>query len=134
MGWEERRSMALGSQKLLDALKAFSDGNRLQILASLRDGRKCVQDLTGAVDCGQSLVSFHLRTLLDAGLIDVVPRGRFHCYSIRREAFEELELELAELRDAAAAVRPGGPADGTCCPGAGPGAGEPCVPEGVAVF
>ncbi len=48
---------------------ALSDETRLQLLELLRDGEQCVCDLTDALDAAQSRLSFHLKTLKDAGLV-----------------------------------------------------------------
>lgn len=96
--------MKTPSEKTLEGLKALGDAHRLRILEVLGDGRKCVRDLTDAMGCGQALVSFHLRILLEAGLIELVPEGRFHCYAIRSAGLEELDEELRVLGDRAAAA------------------------------
>jgi ArsR family transcriptional regulator len=43
--------------------RALGDETRLKIL------EQCVCDLTDALEAGQSLMSFHLKTLKDAGLL-----------------------------------------------------------------
>ena len=48
---------------------ALSDPRRLRILDLLRAGERCVCDLQADLDCGQSLLSFHLKTLRDAALL-----------------------------------------------------------------
>ena len=55
--------------RLERAFHALSDAKRLRILEVLRDGECCVCDLAGSLDIRQSLLSFHLRTLRDAGLV-----------------------------------------------------------------
>ena len=48
---------------------ALSDPTRLRIVERLAEGEQCVCDLTGALEAGQSRLSFHLKTLKDAGLV-----------------------------------------------------------------
>jgi ArsR family transcriptional regulator len=48
---------------------ALSDETRIAIIVRLRDGEKCVCDLTDLLDAAQSRLSFHLKTLKDAGLV-----------------------------------------------------------------
>ena len=77
--------------------KALSDPHRLRILDRLRAGERCVCDLTDALDAGQSLLSFHLRTLKDAGLVSDRREGRWSYYELNAEALEELETFLDAL-------------------------------------
>jgi len=77
---------------------ALSDVTRLQILDLLRRGECCVCDLTEQLDAAQSRLSFHLRTLKDAGLVTDRREGRWVHYALRVEALEELEAVLERLR------------------------------------
>ena len=89
---------------------ALSDYNRLRILEQLLGGERCVCDLTGAMDAGQSLLSFHLKTLKEAGLVRDRRVGRWAYYSLAPEAFEEVqELAAALAEDARAS------GDSQCC-------------------
>ena len=76
---------------------ALSDETRLCLLAMLRDGERCVCDLTGALDSGQSRLSFHLKTLKDAGLVQDRKEGRWSYYSLVPEALEGLDEAVASL-------------------------------------
>src|SRR5262245_58299608 len=89
---------------------ALSDETRLQLLELLREGEQCVCDLTDALDAAQSRLSFHLKTLKDAGLVTDRRQGRWVYYSLNPAAFEALAQIVAGLHP-----RPGrGPA--RCCP------------------
>jgi ArsR family transcriptional regulator len=77
---------------------ALSDETRLQIIDQLKDGEQCVCDMTDAFKTGQSRLSFHLKVLKGAGLIVDRPEGRWTYYSLNREALEELEEIVHELR------------------------------------
>ena len=77
---------------------ALSDETRLAILARLRHGERCVCDLTGALDAAQSRLSFHLKTLKDAGLVVDRPAGRWTYYAIDPAGLAGLDAALAELR------------------------------------
>lgn len=95
----------------LRRLKALADEKRLRILSRLASGEHCVCDLTGALDAGQSLLSFHLKTLKDAGLVTDRRSGRWVYYAISASGLEELESFLRSLREAAALAGPAG----SCC-------------------
>ena len=78
-------------------LKALSDPNRLRILDRLRGGERCVCDLTDALDAGQSLLSFHLKCLKDAGLVTDRREGRWAYYTLNTEALREVEAFVGSL-------------------------------------
>jgi len=86
----------------LDALtrrfKALSDPHRLRILDRLRGGEHCVCELTGVLDAGQSLLSFHLKTLKDAGLVNDRREGRWMHYAVNPEALAEIAEFVSSLR------------------------------------
>jgi len=84
-----------------DAFQALSDPKRLRILELLREGELCVCELTDALGVGQSLLSFHLKTLRDAGLVRGRRDGRWVHYSLDREALRELRGRLGRLLGAA---------------------------------
>ena len=55
----------------------------------LRSGESCVCDLAGSLEIRQSLLSFHLRTLRDAGLVTDRKEGRWVHYALNEEVLEE---------------------------------------------
>jgi ArsR family transcriptional regulator len=89
---------------------ALSDEKRLRIIEVLRGGERCVCDLVDVLDAGQSLLSFHLKTLKAAGLVSDRKQGRWSYYRLNAEPFEEVEAVAAALRADAERA-----ADSTCC-------------------
>lgn len=85
---------------LLCRLNALADEKRLRILEILGEGEKCVCDLAGALGAGQSLLSFHLRTLKEAGLVADRREGRWAYYSLLPEALAEVADQLGGLAPA----------------------------------
>ena len=77
---------------------ALADETRLRILARLGEGEQCVCDLTDALEAGQSRLSFHLKTLKDAGLVRDRRQGRWVYYSLNPEAVEAMEELVKALR------------------------------------
>ena len=78
--------------------RALSDEKRLRIVERLRRGEHCVCDLQGDLDAGQSLLSFHLKTLKEAGIVSDRREGRWAFYRLNPDVFAELEAFLGELR------------------------------------
>jgi len=70
--------------------QALSDETRLEIVAMLSHGERCVCDLQDALDAAQSRLSFHLKTLKDAGLVTDRREGRWVYYALNRELLDEM--------------------------------------------
>ncbi|HPA50868.1 MAG TPA: metalloregulator ArsR/SmtB family transcription factor [Thermoanaerobaculia bacterium] len=89
------------AERLADLFHALSDPTRIRILAALRNGEQCVCNLTGLLVAQQSRLSFHMKTLKDAGLVKDRREGRWIHYSLVPEAVEEIRVALEELEAAA---------------------------------
>ena len=89
---------------------ALSDEKRLRIIEVLRDGERCVCDLVEVMDAGQSLLSFHLKTLKAAGLVSDRKQGRWSYYRLNADPFDEVQAIAAAFRSDAERA-----ADSTCC-------------------
>lgn len=77
---------------------ALADETRLRIIERLLEGEQCVCDLTDALQTGQSRLSFHLKTLKEAGLLKDRPEGRWIYYALNPDALAELREFLATLQ------------------------------------
>lgn len=84
---------------------ALSDETRLEIIRLLSGGERCVCDLTDALDAAQSRLSFHLKTLRDAGIVKDRRAGRWIYYSLNRETFIEIENLVTTLKPSARVAR-----------------------------
>jgi ArsR family transcriptional regulator len=82
----------------LRLFRALGDETRLRLLEQLHGGEQCVCDLTDELEASQSRLSFHLKTLKDAGLVTDRREGRWVYYMINPEAFAVLERVLASLK------------------------------------
>ena len=77
---------------------ALSDPTRLEILRQLMGGEHCVCELTGALEAAQSRLSFHLRTLRDAGLVTDRRDGRWVYYTVNEETLAAAQALLETLK------------------------------------
>jgi ArsR family transcriptional regulator len=77
---------------------ALSDETRLRIIDRLSEGEQCVCDLTDLLETGQSRLSFHLKTLKDAGILKDRREGRWVYYSLNPKVVEELEQFVSSLK------------------------------------
>lgn len=89
-------------EKIARLFHALSDETRLRIMERLRDGEQCVCDLTDTFRTGQSRLSFHLKVLKDAGLVQDRPQGRWIYYSLNQKGLDELEACISQMKNAAA--------------------------------
>ena len=65
-------------------LKALAHPTRLQIVAELLRGTKCVTDIQELLPVSQANISQHLTVLRHAGLVDFTQNGAQRCYSVSR--------------------------------------------------
>lgn len=77
---------------------ALSDPLRLQIIELLRQRELCVCELCQQLEVSQSKLSFHLKTLKEAGLLRAKQEGRWIYYSLNLSQFVVLEQYLADYR------------------------------------
>ncbi len=91
-------------QALAARFRALSEEKRLWILQLLRGRERCVCELQASVGVSQSLLSFHLKILRDAGIVTGRRSGRWVYYSIDETALEGMVgfLETLELWEPAA--------------------------------
>jgi len=77
--------------------KALAEPLRVQIVDVLRRSEQqvCQCELIALFEIGQSLLSHHMKKLIDAGLVDVERRHRWAYYSVRTDAFKELTAWLS---------------------------------------
>jgi ArsR family transcriptional regulator, arsenate/arsenite/antimonite-responsive transcriptional repressor len=100
------------TSRAVQLFHALSDETRIEIIDMLESGERCVCELQDTLNAAQSRLSFHLRVLKDAGVVTDRREGRWSYYELNREAFDEAEAILRELRPRArrASLR----ADGCC--------------------
>jgi len=77
---------------------ALSDEIRVDVVTLLMDGERCVCDLMADLDLAQSRLSWHLKTLSDAGVITGRREGRWNYYSLNAEALAEATVILDALK------------------------------------
>ena len=91
---------------------ALSDETRLGIIEMLDSGERCVCDLQDTLNAAQSRLSFHLKVLKDAGIVTDRRDGRWSYYELNREAFDDAEAILKDLRPRGRRIRIRGD---SCC-------------------
>ncbi len=90
--------IAKGIEQTVRRFHALADETRLQIIDRLCEGEQCVCDLSGILGTAQSLLSFHLKTLKDAGIVRDRREGRWVYYSLNPEVIAEMEEFVATIK------------------------------------
>jgi ArsR family transcriptional regulator len=85
---------------------ALADPARLRVLAILADSPQCVCDIQAAAPMAANLLSYHLRTLRQAGLVEGKRRGRFIDYRLTDGAAELIRAALGGAGFVAAIAQP----------------------------
>ena len=88
--------VALDAERISAVAKALGEPLRVRILDVVRrsDEPVCQCELIALFDIRQSLLSHHIRKLVDAGLIDVERRHKWAYYS-STDAYQELTSWLS---------------------------------------
>lgn len=77
--------------------KAFCDENRLQILDMLHSGEKCACVLLEKLDIGQPALSYHMKVLVQSGVVQSRQAGKWTYYKISESGSEYALSLLKEL-------------------------------------
>jgi len=95
-----RESLILeeSAREAAERARALSDPTRLTLAAALREGEElCVCDLSWISGRSQNLVSHHLRTLRDRGLVRSRRDGKLVMYSLTSTGRSLLAAVVAEM-------------------------------------
>jgi DNA-binding transcriptional ArsR family regulator len=83
------------AQRAADRAQAFADPTRLMLARALLEGEElCVCDLSWISERKQALVSHHLRTLRDRGLVNSRRDGKLVMYSLTDDGYQLLHAVL----------------------------------------
>jgi DNA-binding transcriptional ArsR family regulator len=73
---------------------AIAEPNRLRMIELLRDGPSSVTAIVEQLQLKQPLVSKHLRTLTQAGIVCVRPQAQKRIYELNEAKFKEIDMWL----------------------------------------
>ena len=82
----------------MTAYSALADPSRREILDLLRSGERSVNELVERLRLSQPGVSKHLKSLREAGLVEVRPEGKRRWYGLRAEPLAEVAEWLEPYR------------------------------------
>lgn len=83
------------AEELASALKAVADPARLRLLNLIASaGEACACDLEDPLGLSQPTISYHLKTLTDAGFLEREQRGRWAYYRVIPRFIHDLTSAL----------------------------------------
>lgn len=82
----------------ITTFSALAEPTRMRIVELLKDGPMTVGDIAERLGVRQPQASKHLRTLLEAGLVEVEAVANRRNYRLRMEPLQELDDWLAAYR------------------------------------
>ena len=85
------------AKTLAAVFKALADPNRVRIVNLLANSPQpvCVCEFMPQLGLSQGTVSFHLKKMLDVGLLQREQRGTWAYYSLKRDALQRLSVVFA---------------------------------------
>lgn len=89
--------MGTAYEENVKVFKAFCDENRLRILGLLRGGEKCACMLLEQLDLGQSGLSYHMKILVESGIVESRQEGKWTHYKISENGSASAVALLREL-------------------------------------
>jgi DNA-binding transcriptional ArsR family regulator len=91
------------ARDVADPFEALGDPHRRRILALLRERPRAVGELAAELPVSRPAVSWHLRLLREAGLVDEERLGTRRIYALRDEGIEAVARYLEQVWGEAAA-------------------------------
>ncbi len=89
--------MATNHEEYAKVFKAFCDEKRLRILELLRGGEKCACVLIEHMDIGQSALSYHMKILVESGVVESWQVGKWTHYQISGPGSAAAKKMLEEI-------------------------------------
>ena len=77
-------------EKTAKIFKAFSVAIRLEILDLLKNGEECACDLLEELDLTQSGLSYHMKILIESGIVTAREDGKWVYYTISEQGRQEI--------------------------------------------
>lgn len=87
------------NDKLLEQFKVLSDASRLEIFQMLSKEQLCACHILEAFDITQPTLSYHMKLLVDSGLVMSTKEGNLTRYAINKEASAYLEAFFHSINE-----------------------------------
>jgi ArsR family transcriptional regulator len=93
-GVDSRSLDSIDLEALAAGFSALGDPVRLRVLDQLTSGQRCVCELLDEIGVAPNLLSYHLRVLREAELVDASRRGRWVDYRLSEEGLAALRRAI----------------------------------------
>ena len=77
-------------EKTAKIFKAFSVAIRIEILDLLKNGEECACNLLEELDLTQSGLSYHMKILIESGIVTAREDGKWVYYTISEQGRQEI--------------------------------------------
>ena len=85
-------------EDIAEVAKSLSDMSRVKILFMLSEGEKCACNLLERFDFTQPTLSYHMRILVNAELVNTRQEGKWIHYSINHDKMDDFIGSLEALK------------------------------------
>lgn len=89
--------MKYSHAEYVPAFKAVSDETRLRIIDMLSCGEMCACDILEEFSISQSTLSYHMKILVDSGLVNAVRDGTWMRYTLSKKNTDAVISFLAQI-------------------------------------
>ena len=89
--------MNISRLQAIQLMKTLSDKSRLEVLDRLKAGPSYVEQLAAALDLSPSTISFHLRKLEEAGLVEGTKEQYYVVYRLKGDIMDRTLAELLKI-------------------------------------
>ncbi len=74
-----------------ECFKALGDETRVKIIKMLEGGTLCACKILEKFDITQPTLSYHMKMLVECGLVEVIKIGVWNHYSINKDCYNEIK-------------------------------------------
>ena len=80
--------MHIDTEKTAKIFKSLCDENRVEIIKLLQTGEKCACHISDFLNLSQSKLSYHMKILVESGLVECWYEGKWTHYKINKAGCE----------------------------------------------
>jgi ArsR family transcriptional regulator len=95
--YERSEIMERNYEKYALIFKALSDETRLKIITMLSSEELCACKILEAFNITQPTLSYHMKMLVDIGLVNAIKKGSWVYYSINNKSRKEIFTFVPQL-------------------------------------
>ncbi len=85
--------------EISNIFKALADANRINIILLLQNGEHCACNMSEELGLAQSKLSYHMKILIESGLVECRYAGKWSHYKISDNGFSVAKTILDNLAD-----------------------------------